>query len=81
MTPGGAEVRRDVWSSSQPWLRLEATLIFVYLEICGRCLFTGKSGSLPLGVLETTMAKGHQLEEAQERAAGGGAEARAGHSG
>lgn len=78
LTPGGAEARWDVWSSSQDQLRWEGTLISVYLEICRRCLFVAKSGSLPLWVLEAAAAKGHALEAAQEGVAWGGAEGRAG---
>lgn len=55
-----------------------------YLCIFGNpwaCLFAGKSGYLPPWVLEARVAKGHRLEEDQEWAAWGRAEARAGHSG
>lgn len=55
-----------------------------YLCIFGNpwaCLFAGKSGCLPPWVLEARVAKGHRLEEDQEWAAWGRAEARAGHSG
>lgn len=55
-----------------------------YLCIFGNlwaCLFAGKSGSLPLGVLEARVAKGHKPEKGQEWADRGGAEARAGHEG
>lgn len=55
-----------------------------YLCIFGNlwaCLFVGKSGSLPPGMLEARPAKGHKLEEGQEWAVGGGAEARAGNDG
>lgn len=55
-----------------------------YLCIFGNpwaCLFVGKSGSLPPGMLEARVAKGHKLEEGQEWAVGDGAEARAGNDG
>lgn len=55
-----------------------------YLCIFGNpwaCLFVGKSGSLPPGMLEARAAKGHKPEEGQEWAVGGGAEARAGNDG
>lgn len=54
----------------QAQLSGEGTLSSVYLEICGQCLFAGKSESLPLGVLEATVAKGYVLEVAGEWAAG-----------
>ena len=60
-----------MWSSRLSWPRQEGPLISVFLEIRGRCLFAGKSGSLPLGVLEATGAKEHKLEVGLELAAWG----------
>lgn len=54
-----------------------------YLCIFGNlwaCLFAGKSGFLPPWVLEARVAKGHRLEEDQEWAAWGGAEATVGEN-
>lgn len=69
-----------MWSSRPSWPRQEGPLISVYLEICGRCLFAGKSGPLPLGVLEATGAKEHKVEVGLDWQRGV-AEARAGHGG
>lgn len=54
-----------------------------YLCIFGNlwaCLFAGKSGFLPPWVLEARVAKGHRLEEDQEWATWGGAEATVGEN-
>lgn len=55
-----------------------------YLHIFGNlwaCLFAGKSGSLPRGLLEARVAKGPKREKGQKWADGGGAEAGQGMEG
>lgn len=80
-SPGGAEARPDVWRSSQPPLSQEGTLTSVYLEIRGRCLFAGKSGSLPPGRWKPQRPKNTERRRVWSGQLGCGPEAKADRGG